>query len=159
MLTYDVKWTEVAQLGATALGFLTVIYQMWRVGRSTAGNTYASLYGEYMDVCKLFLEKPRLRPYFYNSATVSADISADDPIRTEIETVCELMTGLLEHAALQKVNIPRHIWKECWEKYTNERYNDSPAMRSYWERNKHLYAEKFCIVVATRKGAAQTSPS
>ena len=157
MFSNGVKWTEVAQLGVTILGFLTVIYQMWRVGRSTAGNTYASLYGEYMDVCKLFLKTPRLRPYFYNSATVGADVSADDPLRIEIETMCELMTGLLEHAALQQVNIPGDIWEECWEKYTNERYNDSPAMRSYWDRNQHLYAKKFRTVVATREGAAQTS--
>jgi hypothetical protein len=48
------KWTEVLQLVITAAGFGVIVYQIKHLRRSTAGNTYASLYGEYMDVCSCF---------------------------------------------------------------------------------------------------------
>ena len=73
--------------------------------------------------------------------------------------MCELMTGLLEHATLQQMNIPTSIWEECWEKYTNDRFNESPAMRLYWERNRHLYAKDFRKVVDKGKGATRKAPS
>jgi len=152
MDTHGTKWTDVLQLLATVVGFAWIIIQMRHLRRSTAGNTYASLYGEYMDVCKLFLGRPHLRPYFYDSAAVGADVPGSDPIRQEIETMCELMTGLLEHAALQQMNLPGDIWEECWKEYTNARFNQSPAMRSYWEVNQHLYAKSFRDVVEARAG-------
>jgi hypothetical protein len=108
---------------------------------------------------QLFLAKPHLRPCFYASAPGSTDVPSSGPTSDEIETMCELMTGLLEHAALQQMNIPGNIWQECWEEYTNARFNESPAMRSYWKRCEHLYAGKFRAVVAARKGAAVTSSS
>jgi hypothetical protein len=159
MFNNGVKWTEVVQLGVTILGFLTVIYQMWRVGRSTAGNTYASLYGEYMDVCKLLLERPQLRPYFYHPAAGAPEMPGGGEDRQKVEAMCELMTGLLEHATLQKMNIPGNIWEECWKKYTEDRFNESPAMRAYWQRNRHLYAGDFRKVVDERKGASGTAPT
>ena len=155
---FGAKWTDVLQLLITAGGFWLVIVQMKHLRRSTAGNTYATLYGEYMDVCKLFLERPKLRTYFYHPAAGAPDMPDGGEARQEVEAMCELMTGLLEHAALQKMNIPDDIWEQCWKKYTDERFNESPSMRSYWEQNKDLYAEKFRAVVPARKGAAQTLP-
>jgi hypothetical protein len=153
------KWTDVLQCLITAGGFWLVWSQIKNLRQSTAGNTYASLYGEYMDVCKLFLKRPYLRTYFYNTAPGGTGVPSTGPICEEIETMCELMTGLLEHATLQQMNIPPNIWEECWHKYTNDRFNESPAMISYWERNRHLYAEDFRKVVDKRKGAAQKAPS
>lgn len=153
------KWTDVLQCLITAGGFWLVWSQIKQLRQSTAGSTYASLYGEYMDVCKLFLAKPQLRPYFYHPAALAPEMPSSGEAREEVETMCELMTGLLEHATLQQMNIPDNIWEECWEKYTNDRFNESPAMRSYWERNRHLYAKTFRAVVDGRPIAAKSSPS
>jgi hypothetical protein len=154
----DVKWTDVAQLGVSVIGFGLIIYQIWLLRRSTAGSTYASLYGEYSDVCKLFLEKPYLRAYFYNAEPVPTKAQGNEPILQEVETMCELVTGLLEHAALQKKNIPPNIWKECWEKYTYERFDRSPALAIFWKANKHWYAEDFKDILAARDGEENASP-
>jgi hypothetical protein len=153
------KWTDVLQCLITAGGFWLVWSQIKQLRQSTAGNTYASLYGEYMDVCKLFLERPQLRPYFYHPAAGAPEMPDGGEDRQKVEAMCELMTGLLEHATLQQVNIPSNIWEECWEKYTDDRFDESPAMRWYWERNRHLYAEDFRKVVDGRKAAAGTSPT
>src|ERR1700689_4242082 len=114
----DVKWTDVGQLCATVIGFVLILYQVRLLRKATAGSTYASLYGEYTEVCKLFLKTPYLRPYFYDSVEVPADVPGNEKIRQEVEIMCELVTGLLEHAALQKENIPANAWEECWREYT-----------------------------------------
>jgi hypothetical protein len=153
------KWTDVLQCLITAGGFVFVWSQIKLLRQSTAGSTYASLYGEYMDVCKLFLEKPQLRPYFYHPAAGAPEMPDGGEARQTVEVMCELMTGLLEHATLQQGNIPANIWEQCWKKYTNDRFNESPAMRSYWELNRHLYADAFRKVVDERKRSIGTAPS
>ena len=149
-LTDPVKWTDVAQLVATVIGFVLVIVQLRRLRSATEGDTHADLYGQYMEVGKLFLSKPHLRPYFYESAAI--DVAAPDGARTsqEVAVMCELVTSLLEHAALQEPNLPGDSWEECWKAYTYERFDCSAVLREWWRANESMYAARFRKVVNSR---------
>ena len=139
----EVKWTDVAQLGVSIIGFGFVWYQVRQLGKAVAGDAYTSLYEQYVEVGKLFLERPHMRPYFYNDRAVDERARDGEKILAEVEIVSELMTGLLEHAALQRHSMPRKIYEECWQAYTKERFEKSPALRAFWEKNKGWYAKKF----------------
>ena len=67
--------------------------------------------------------------------------------------MCELLAGLLEHAALQRKNLPGEFWEECWRNYTYERFDSSPALREFWRDNPKLYALTFRTVVNFRPHA------
>src|SRR5690349_18146151 len=53
-----VKWTDEAQLVVTVLGFVLVVFQLRGLRRQVEGDTHADLYGQYMELGKLFLSKP-----------------------------------------------------------------------------------------------------
>jgi hypothetical protein len=135
-LTEAVKWTDVAQLLVTIIGFVFVVLQLGSLRRQIEGDTHADLYGQYMEMGKLFLRKPHLRPYFYDS--------------TEIDMMCELITTLLEHAALQRHNLPGESWADCWRAYTYARFDSSSVLRQWWRANEEVYAASFRTIVNSR---------
>jgi hypothetical protein len=46
-----------------------------------------------MDVCKLFLEKPQLRPYFYHPAAGGPKTPDAGEDLQKVEAMCDLMTS------------------------------------------------------------------
>jgi hypothetical protein len=146
-LTEAVKWTDVAQLLTTIVGFVFVIAQLFALRNQTRGDTHADLYGQYMELGKLFFRKPYLRPYFYESREIDGTTPNSSEIRQEIAMVCELTTTLLEHAALQRHNLPGESWEECWKAYTYARFDSSSVLRAWWHDNETVYALKFREIV------------
>jgi hypothetical protein len=149
-LTEAVKWTDVAQLVATVIGFVFVVFQLRELQRATQGDTHADLYGQYMEMGKLFLRKPHLRPYFYDSAEIDVTAPNSARIKQEVAMMCELITTLLEHAALQRPNLPGESWEECWRAYTYARFDSSSVLREWWLCNQAVYADSFRKVVNGR---------
>jgi hypothetical protein len=146
METAGVKWTDVAQLGVSIVGFGFVWYQVRQLSKAVAGDAYASLYEQYVDMGKLFLERPHLRPFFYENLPVDDKVPGGQKTLAEVEILSELMTGLLEHAALQRNSMPKKIYKECWQEFTKDRFK-SPALTAFWKKNKGWYASEFRHVV------------
>lgn len=147
METGGVKWTDVAQLVVSLVGFCFVVYQIRQLSKTVAGDAYTSLYEQYVEVGKILLDRPHLRPYFYADLQVDAGAPGSANTLAEIEIICELLTGLLEHAALQRHSMPSGIYEQCWQAYTKERYQKSPALREFWAGNKTWYAREFHQIV------------
>jgi hypothetical protein len=135
---------------ATVIGFVFVVFQIRYLRRATQGDTHADLYSQYMEMGKLFLRKPHLRPYFYHSAEIDVTAPNSARLKQEVAMMCELITTLLEHAALQRPNLPGESWKECWQAYTCARFDNSSVLREWWESNKEVYAESFRKIVDAR---------
>jgi hypothetical protein len=93
----------------------------------------------------MFLGKPHLRPYFYlGQSPDRLEDSLEAQLRqSEIAAVCELITGLLEHAVVQRPNIPKHSWEDCWLQFLKEMYKQSPALNQFYWENRHFYAVVF----------------
>jgi hypothetical protein len=158
-LTEAVKWTDVAQLLVTIIGFVFVVLQLWSLHRQTEGDTHADLYGQYMELGKLFLRNPHLRPYFYESAEIDGTAPDSGRIRQEVAMMCELTTTLLEHAALQKHNLPGESWEDCWKAYTYARFDSSSVLREWWRANEKVYAASFRMIVNSRPVSREAADS
>jgi hypothetical protein len=127
----------VIQAVAAVLGFLFVIIQL-------RGATQDRLYAHYTEICKLFIQSPELRPYFYSSGADAAAPTEEckQKLAPKVASMCEAIMGLVEHAILQKWYMPRDAWKHCWRPYALERLEQSEELREFFKSNAHWYSHR-----------------
>ena len=139
----------VIQAVVSVIGFLTIMIQLRLLRKNLQGATQDRLYAHYTEICKLFMGKPHLRPYFYDQVPL---LDSDKPeLKAEVEFMSEAIWGLVEHAFVQKKNVPSYAWKKCWKLYFIERFNKSIVFRNYFEQNSEWYVEELSEVVKTLK--------
>jgi hypothetical protein len=97
-----------------------------------------------MEIEKLFMQNPELRPYFYGSASAGKASSKE---QRKVAFMCEAIFGLVEHAVLQKWYMPRDAWKHCWRPYALERLKQSEELDKFFGPNEHYYSYKMCRVI------------
>jgi hypothetical protein len=143
-------WATVVQATVSVVGFLFVLgqlklvrLQLRLVRRNIRGTTQDSLYAHYTEVCKLFLDKPDLRPYFYDKKPKPISCLVDRPyLNEEIDAASEMILGLIEHAIMQRKNLPDDSWSHCWQPYAKERVEKSPTIQKFYTDNKRWYAQE-----------------
>jgi len=141
-LLHDVKWTDIVQATVGVVGIWFIIHQLRQVKQSIQGQTLSELYDHYHEVVDVFLEKPHLRPYFYENKAL-VDISTSPGLRDEVQSMCELMAAVLEHALVQEENVPREAWAQCWKTFIKERLDKSCVLQEYLKKNAGWYLNKF----------------
>lgn len=130
---------EIVQAAISAIGFIFVIYQIIHLIRSIRGVTQDSLYTHYTEVCKIFLEKSYLRPYFYENKVFTSPNAENPNLQAEIEFMSEAILGLIEHAILQRNNLPDDAWTNCWQPYARERIRKSVEIKKFFAPNQNWY--------------------
>jgi hypothetical protein len=155
--TEKVKWTDVWDFRVLTVGIVLQLFALglvWRqiekLKQGIQGETHSKLYDHYLKVNELLSQQSRLRPYFYNQKVLKEDAAGYADLRDEIDMMCEVIAGLLEHATVQEVNLPRATWETCWKAYTYERFEKSPELRQFFHDNQEWYAEPFRKVVGRR---------
>jgi hypothetical protein len=154
MGTTEVTWADAVQAIASVVGFGIVIYQVWQLKRTVQSDTHSKLYAHYLEVNKLLLQNSYLRPYFYESKILDESDLNHPNIRRDVDMMCEVVLGLLEHAVLQKPNLPDDSWKNCWMAYVYERYQKSPELARFFSGNRELYAKCLQDVLGDRLTAS-----
>jgi hypothetical protein len=139
----------VFQMLVAAIGFPVVIYQLIQLHKNLEGATQDRLYAHYTEICKLFMQNPELRPYFYGrvenaGGTLRGEQAREcnDSLSPKIAFMCEAIFGLVEHAVLQKKNLPGDAWKNCWRPYAIERLEQSEALENFFDPNAHWYSHR-----------------
>jgi hypothetical protein len=169
-------WIEFGQLIVGVVGVAFVVKQLFDVKRSLEkqdknlelvnrglelqnknlavqietlkAQTLASIYREYFRVCRELLKRPDLRPYLYDGKRLNGAHDADSARRAEVATICELMTGVLEQAAVQRPNLPKDAWTSCWHAFVREMYRDPASeFADYYRQHRHFYATAFHDIV------------
>ncbi len=139
---FGVKWTDLVTALAAVLGVPFIIYQIREVKLSIQGETLNGLYDHYHDVVNMFLERPYLRPYFYDNKPLANSSDPHHPdLPNQVNTMCELIAGVLERALVQEERLPGSAWKECWEAFIIERLK-SPVLQDYIEEHHHFYVKR-----------------
>ena len=128
----------VASVIATLVGFYWVRRQIKQFDLSARGETYGELYGQQHSITQFFIEKPHLRPFFYDGA----EISSTDPEFRNVMAVAEMITDFLEHVYLQLPSLPDDI-RQGWESYIKRIYTGSPAIQFHLRENGAWYGEEF----------------
>lgn len=153
-----VKWTDVYiwrlmafGIGVQVIGFALVWWQVGQLKRGIQGETHSRLYDHYLKITERLAAEKDLRAYFYDPKVELKEGAANyADLRDRIDMMCEVILGLLEHAAVQEKNLPKDSWEACWEKYTHERFDKSLELRKFLRDNHGWYAKSFCRVVAER---------
>jgi len=131
----------VIQMLISIVGFPILIYQVLKLRANIEGATQDRLYGHYTEICKLFMQHPELRPYFYGrSDGAGKTVTANDSLAPKVAFMCEAILGLVEHAVLQRKNLPSDSWGHCWRPYALERLKESQALEDFFFPNEHWYA-------------------
>src|SRR5262245_52358913 len=93
---------QIAVAAFSLVGFGFVWLQLRDLRRNVQGATQDQLYAHYMEVCKLFIDKPYLRPYFYENEPRPISPPADRAsLGSEIDAASEAILGIIEHAIVQ----------------------------------------------------------
>ncbi|MCS6844323.1 MAG: hypothetical protein NZ528_08385 [Caldilineales bacterium] len=135
-------WTDVLQatgaIGAliiSTVGFAVLIYQVRQLERSIRGNVNESLYNQNLEFLRVLTNNPDLRPYFYENR----DVTVEDPKYYQVMSLAEILASFLELIALQKSDIPKHVWVH-WLSYIQDMYRSSPVLRQHFRDNKSWYS-------------------
>jgi hypothetical protein len=99
--------------------------------------------------------KPHLYPYFYANKILDV-ASADQTLREEVDIMAEAILGVIEHAAIQRKNMPRYAWEQCWKKFAHERINKSEQLKEYYDKNQNWYTTDIKRVFETAKRSRST---
>jgi hypothetical protein len=134
-------YAPLVQAAVSLVGFGFVLWQLIELRHNVQGATQDRLYAHYGEICKLFLEKPHLRPYFYDNEAKPVTCPVDRPsLNDEIDGMSEMILGLIEHAIVQHGNLPTDSWSNCWLPYAIERVKKSQTIREFYQKNKLWYA-------------------
>jgi len=132
----QVTWAAAIQASASLIGFIVIGYQVIQLRKNILGATQDRLYAHYMEILKLFMEKPHLYSYFYNAKAYSKLDDNRENLREEIDIMSEAIFGIIEHACLQKQNLPHDSWNNCWQPYAHERMRKSAEMEKFIDPNQ-----------------------
>jgi hypothetical protein len=140
-------WAAVAGAIVGGVGAAFIFWQILEVQKALKAQTLSELYDQYFEICRLLADKPFLRPFFYDNLRFKEGPSQPAQ-RSEIDAVCELITGLLEHASVQRKNIPSQTWERCWLPFLEHMYDHSAELELFFVSNKHFYTAEFCEQVS-----------
>src|ERR1044071_4336785 len=167
MSFWDANWAQTVQAATAVIAFPVIIVQLWFLRRNLLGATQDRLYAQYTEICKLFMQYPELRPYFYQyESDPGASVHPTAPGPTgqpesaqreaaRVAFMCETILGLVEHAVLQKDNVPKDAWDRCWRPYALERVEQSDALEKFIDPNAHWYSLKMCEEMKSIKQEAE----
>jgi hypothetical protein len=88
----------------------------------------------------MLVQKPHLRPYFYEKKPLAGDDAQDLGLRQELDLMAEAILGMLEHAVMLQHDVEGH-WQDCWLPYAKERFKMSRELCQFFNKNEHLYAK------------------
>jgi hypothetical protein len=137
----DVKWTDAAQVMVAIVGLAVLWRQLSGVRMSLEAETLGHLYSHYHDVISIFRTRPELRAYVFGDRRLND--AADAGARAELDTTCELVAGLFEHAWVQHENLSRAPWEECWSQWMRDSVARSYELRRFLEQNRVMYVKGF----------------
>ncbi|MGP0092688.1 MAG: hypothetical protein ACLPKB_22530 [Xanthobacteraceae bacterium] len=132
----DANWAQALQVGASILGFGFIAFQIWLIRRSIAGATHDRLYIHYHQIIEYLTKHEEMLPYFRGDKSAK---DADECVRQRLDLASEAILGLLEHAAVQKGNIPQDSWEHCWEPYSALTFKGSRELRNFFSLHRSMY--------------------
>jgi hypothetical protein len=145
------SWTDVTQAIASVasvvvglIGFLLVVYQIRQLQRSIYGSTFESLYSQENNILHVFIDKPHLRPYFYDNKA----IDPSDENYNQVMAIAELCTDFFEHLSLAQENLPPET-RSRWNRCIIDFYRSSPALRLQIQTCRDWSCDELLTLVAS----------
>lgn len=137
------------------IGFIFLYWQISQVERAISGDTNASLFEQNFEMMKLFVEKPCVRPYFYDGKPLAKGDSNKDLVLA----AAGIMASFFEHVALQKGNLSKDAW-DGWVMHIKDMCKTSPALVNYYKEHTKWYSNKILSLICDcEKSPASGQPN
>jgi hypothetical protein len=129
------NWIALLAVAVNVAGFVFVIRQIRQQALATRGDTYTNLCGLSYEILKLMAERPHLYAYFYERK----ELLDADPHRVEVLCCCEMIANYCDNTALQRENIPIHIWRR-WRNFVREQIAMSIVLQEFLMEYREWYS-------------------
>ena len=111
--------------------------------RATLASVYQAMNDNMLQINRLFIDRPSLRPYFYGGQEVT-DESRDE--RERVESTAELFTNFIDNVLTQMPLLPSHL-AEPWRNYFRSVITSSPVLCEFWRRRRQWYSDEMRALV------------
>lgn len=109
---------------------------------ATRAHVYQGLAQLMIDVDRIFIEYPALRPYFYDNVE-----EPDDPIeRNRVSAIAETHIDMMDNLLTQSPHL-EDIVAEPWDDYFRDLMRRSPAIRRFWAEHREWYGDDMCALL------------
>ena len=106
--------------------------------RATLASVYQAMNDNMLQINRLFIDRPLLRPYFYGKQELT-DESPEE--RERIEATAELFINFIDNVLTQMPLLPSNL-ADPWQTYFGSVTTSSPVLREFWERRREWYSEE-----------------
>lgn len=155
------RWTLIVQILTFVVG-LAVILQLHQGHVEIQHEVYVNANDWMLDLDKAFLEKPELRPYFYDNITIETNDKSYFEALAMAEYELDAFDSFLNHRFVEQHKPVQESWKNsmifC--------FNHSPILRSYirdhidwYNKNGALYDSVYKDWYATNQPAQSKTGS
>ncbi len=106
--------------------------------RATLASVYQAMNDNMLQINRLFVDRPSLRPYFYGEQELT-DESAEE--RERVEATAELFINFIDNVLTQMPLLPSNL-AEPWRTYFSSVTTSSSALCEFWVRRREWYSEE-----------------
>lgn len=151
-LTFDNALALVA-IAVNVVGFYFVIRQIRQQALATRGDTYTNLCSLSYDILRLLAERPHLYPYFYERKP----LAEAGEHRVEVLCCCEMIANYCDNTALQRENIPDHVWQR-WRNFVREQIALSVVLQDFMREYRTWYSPEVGEILAEMNAGGRPTP-
>jgi len=109
--------------------------------KSVAAAVYQNVSDLMIQIDRVFLEYPELRPYFDDGAALPNDVKT----RSQVIAVAEMLADFRDNVMAQSRAVPTYRWG-MWKRYFDELEKRSPAFKEYLEKNDGIYSHDWAAL-------------
>jgi hypothetical protein len=106
--------------------------------RATLASVYQAMNDNMLQINRLFIDRPALRPYFYGERELT-DESPDE--RERVEATAELFINFIDNVLTQMPLLPSNL-AAPWRTYFGSVITSSPVLSEFWKRRREWYSEE-----------------
>ncbi|MFM1936521.1 MAG: hypothetical protein RI990_1480 [Planctomycetota bacterium] len=143
----------VVAIVVNVVGFYFVIRQIRQQALATRGDTYTNLCGLSYDILRMMAERPHLYPYFYERKP----LAEAGEHRVEVLCCCEMIANYCDNTALQRENIPDHVWQR-WRNFVREQIALSVVLQDFMREYRAWYSPEVGEILDEVGAVVQPTP-
>jgi hypothetical protein len=125
----------ISLLGLASLAL--IMFQINQASASLQAASYQSIANNTLELDKIFIDKPELRPYFY----YGRDINQNEKDYDLVMAVAEFLIDFFDSTLTQLEIMPKdkQLDMPAWKKYFSDSFANSPALCKRLQRNPNWY--------------------
>jgi hypothetical protein len=106
--------------------------------RATLASVYQAMNDDMLQINRLFVDRPSLRPYFYGEQELNDESSEE---RERVEATAEPFINFIDNVLTQMPLLPSNL-AQPWRTYFASVTTSSPVLCEFWKRHREWYSEE-----------------